>query len=156
MCGAGFGVLTTYLGGDLHDIGATHGMPEEVRNATTWPQRLGPETGMGRLVRGEPFVHILDAKDDQGYRQGNPVRRALVDKAGARTYLAVPIAKGDTVLGAFTIYRKEVKPFSPRQIELLQSFAAQAAIAMENHRPPQSCRLCDVARSTRRAWAGEC
>ena len=60
------------------------------------PVHLGPETGLGRLVRGEPFVHIADASDDEGYRLGNPVRRALVDIAGARTYLAVPI-RGDGV-----------------------------------------------------------
>ena len=98
------------------------------------PVRLGPETGLGRLLRGENFVQIADASDDDGYRLGNPVRRALVDIAGARSYLAVPILRDTVLLGSFTMYRREVRPFELDLIALLQNFAAQAAIAIENAR----------------------
>jgi two-component system, NtrC family, sensor kinase len=134
LCGAGFSALAIHKGGDMHEVVAHRGAPPALAEMVQTPVRLGPETGLGRLVRGESFVHILDAADDEGYRLRNPVRVALVEIAGARTYLSVPIRKDDVMLGSFTIYRREVRPFSPESIALLQSFAAQAAIAMENAR----------------------
>ena len=134
LCGAGFSVLATYEGDDMHQVVAMRGIPPGVADIFRVPVRLGPETGLGRLLRGESFVHIPDASDDEGYRLGNPVRRALVDIAGARSYLAVPILRDDVMLGSFTIYRREVRPFEADMIALLQNFAAQAAIAIENAR----------------------
>jgi len=135
LCGASFGALATYEGDDMHRGVASHGVPSAVANLVQGrPVHLGPETGLGRLVRGESFVHIADASDDEGYRLGNPVRRALVDVAGARTYLAVPLRKDGVILGSFTIYRREVRPFAGELIALLQNFAAQAVIAIENAR----------------------
>jgi two-component system NtrC family sensor kinase len=132
LCGAGFSALAICKGNDMHQIVAMQGLPPSLANMFHSPVHLGPETGLGRLVRGEPFVHIADASDDEGYRLGNPVRRALVDLAGARTYLAVPIRSDDVLLGSFTIYRREVRPFAAELIALLQSFADQAAIAIQN------------------------
>ena len=94
LCGAGFSVLAICKGDDMHQVVAMRGAPSVLADMFRGPVHLGPETGLGRLVRGEPFVHIADASDDEGYRLGNPIRRALVDIAGARTYLAVPI-RGD-------------------------------------------------------------
>ena len=71
---------------------------------------------------------------EQSYIQKNVRMTNLVDVAGARTYLAVPMLKEDNLVGAIGLYREEVRPFSEKQIDLVQNFAAQAVIAIENTR----------------------
>jgi PAS domain S-box-containing protein len=98
------------------------------------PPNYGPETGPGRILSGERLVHVRDMMDTDLYRSGDPNRRALVDLARARTVVLVPLLKDDRVRGLITVYRQEVRPFSEKQIELLQNFASQAVIAMDNAR----------------------
>jgi len=134
LCDAAFGILWTYDGEKLHTA-ALRGVPPALAEFLTGgPHPVDPDRAIGRLLRGEPVVHVADAAEDKPYLSGDPLRRALVDRAGMRTLLGVPLRKENSLLGALTIYRQEVRPFSDKEIALVQNFAAQAVIAMENAR----------------------
>ncbi|MGH7031019.1 MAG: GAF domain-containing protein, partial [Stellaceae bacterium] len=134
LCGAAFGVLWTYDGEHLHAT-ALHGVPAAFAEfLTRAPHPVGSQNAHGRLLSGEPVVHVVDLQADEAHRDRDPIRRSLVELGGGRVLLAVPLCKDDALLGVFTIYRQEPHPFSEKQIALLQSFAAQAVIAMDNAR----------------------
>jgi len=134
LCEADFGVLWTYQGERIHATALRGVSPRFAEFLTRTPHPVGPDNAHGRLLRGEPVVHIADATEDNAYRSGDPIRRSLVELGGGRSLLAVPLRKDNTFLGDFVIYRQEIRPFSEKQIVLLQNFAAQAVIAMENAR----------------------
>src|SRR4029077_883055 len=134
LCEAAFGTLWTYDGDRFRSV-AQRGVPGPYADYlahNTPPASAG--TGRARVLRGEPFVHIADLKDEEPYRAGDSHRRAMVDLGGARTGLTVPLRKDDAVIGVVMIYRQEARPFSDKQISLVQNFAAQAVITMENAR----------------------
>ena len=131
LCEAAFGFLSTYDGEHFHAV-ALHGVPQKF--AEGWlsaPYRSGPNTTHDRLIRGERVVHVPDLAADG---VDDLRRRAVIEVAGVRSILAVPLRNDSALLGAIHIYRQEVRPFSEKQIALAENFAAQAVIAMENAR----------------------
>jgi adenylate cyclase len=134
LCGAVFGELHTYDGVSFKtSAGRGHSAAFAEARAKN-PPAARPGTASARILETKRPVHILDIKAEESYRTRTPASRALIDLGGTRTTLAVPLLKNDTVLGFINFHRDEVKAFTDKQIALLQNFAAQAVIAMENAR----------------------
>ncbi|HTK42705.1 MAG TPA: GAF domain-containing protein [Gemmatimonadales bacterium] len=134
LCSAENGILFQYDDGAFHTVACLGLSPKAETAFRTQPARPGPHSGLGRMLAEKRPVQVADVTDDIAYRQGDPLRAITVTLLGARTAMWLPLLKSDAVVGALSIYRRDVRPFTAKQIDLVGTFADQAVIAIENVR----------------------
>jgi GAF domain-containing protein len=136
VCEASYGALWVCEGDGFRNV-ALHGpLPtgyaaELRRMANVHPHS---ETPIARVARTKVTVHAADISTEKAYVDRDPLAVAAVEVAGIRTVLCVPMLKEHELVGVIVIYRRKIRPFTEKQIALLQNFAAQAVIAIENAR----------------------
>ena len=133
LCQADVGLLFL-VEDDTFQLVADRGAAAEFVEPRRRGFRSGPNTGLTRAVRERRPIHIEDLKADRAYTERDPNRLATVETLGARSGVWVPLLKEDMSVGVLVTWRREVRPFTAAEIDVLTTFANQAVIALENVR----------------------
>ncbi|HEV8437639.1 MAG TPA: GAF domain-containing protein [Methylomirabilota bacterium] len=154
LCEAQTGLLFLYNAG-LFEVVAHRGATEAWLEFAKSGLRPSPRTGLGRMLAEQQPIHVPDITTDAAYDEQDPMRMATVNLLQARSCVWVPMLNESTLIGAMVIYRREVRPFRGKQIELVKTFADQAVIAIQNVRLFQELqeRTGQLARSVERLTA---
>ncbi len=135
LCGAAAAALTLGREGEPHQrLAADYGFNQATRDFYSSGQvSMNPRLGIAAraIISGES-IHVEDMAQTEGYLSGDGPMRSLVDDTGMRTSLFVPLMTKQGGVGALILFRKEVRPYTPDEIALVETFAAQAVIALEN------------------------
>ena len=135
ICEAKFGNIYRVEADGLRNV-ATYNTPADfakrLRSSSYFSP--SPKNPVRHMMETKAVVHVVDAAATEAYAEHEPIVVASVELGGTRTLVIVPMLKDNELVGAFTLARQEVRPFTEKQIALVTNFAAQAVIAIENAR----------------------